>query len=142
MDNNNKGRFTSNLLSLQLQLKTLLEDAGGQNAVRMLDALCSLTPTEQEIALKVFKNVLERVATREDRIFSRRDKEMRELEDNLFEHIISDLKLSEKSDRKLSLVCGGKTVTSSKREKKSESKTVSLAERRARKDEPFKPILN
>ena len=48
-------RFSANFLSLQLQLKTLLEEAGGDDLIPFLDALTGLTRSEQKIALKLLR---------------------------------------------------------------------------------------
>ncbi len=143
MEEGPNGRFTSNLLSLQLQLKSLLDDAGGEHVVALLDSLCTLTSAEQEVALKIMRVVVERLAKRDERLLSGKDEQMRELEEFLYNDIVNSFethparKNSKKSTGKLAVVHGGKGSSV-----KEENRPICLAERRAKKSGDFKPVLN
>lgn len=107
--------FSRNLLSLELQLKTLLAGAGGEQTTELLDGLSRLSGTEQKIALGVFQRVLRRVLDGEKRVASADDKALREFEDSLFEDIESGITLEtarlEKNLRLLVLQGGRKKAS-------------------------------
>lgn len=116
------GAFSTGLMSLQVQLKGLLEGAGGDNAVELLDTLSTLSSSEQKIALEIFTRVLDRVGAQDERFLSESDKEMKELEDLLFDdimHAMADAAGNESqpipaaaTKKKLSVVDGGKSSSS------------------------------
>lgn len=143
MENDSKGRFSSALMSLQLQLKSLLDDAGGDHVVSLLDSLCTLTSAEQEIALKIMKVVVDRLSSRDERLLSAKDEHMKELEEFLYNDIVNSFeshasrKTAKKGTRKLAVVTGGKGTPAPE-----PSQPICLAERRAKKSTEFKPILN
>ena len=81
------GLFSANLFSLQLQIKTLLEGAGGDQALELLDTLCTLNKSEQRVALQVFQRCLARVAESEQNLCSTEDRALKEFEEQLYQDI-------------------------------------------------------
>ena len=106
-----EGLVSQSLFTLQLQLKTLLEGAGGEDALEFLDSLGELTRSEQKIILKMFNRVIERLRKSEIRLCSDEDKELLAFEENLYNEIIQTIEHGEKSNGKLHLevLDGGKS---------------------------------
>lgn len=110
MSETGNGDFSRNLLSLQLQLETLLEGAGGDKTIEFLDALSQLSKVEQEIALRIFRNVAYKLAVGEKRIMSEQDKELKQFEDQLFEDIVAYIEKEPSFTKpKLEVIDGGMT---------------------------------
>jgi hypothetical protein len=113
MEGKREGMVTRNLLSLELQLKTLFEDCGGQDSLQLLDALSKLSKREQEVALKMFAAVCEKVARSEQRVISKEEESLKNFEDDLFESIVAEIQAlpirMKKSVTDLRVVDGGKT---------------------------------
>ncbi len=86
-----KGYFSKNLFSLQIQLKTLFDGAGGRDACELLDRLSELTDTEQKISLKSFQRTLDRFVKSDHRVCSEQDRELQAFEKNLEEDLYQDL---------------------------------------------------
>ena len=106
-----KGRFSRNFFSLQLQLKTLMEEAGGDQVVGFLDTLCDLTASEQKVMLKIMTRVLERIAKGDQRLALDADRESAEFEENLVRDILAALRDAAKEPTrlgKLEVLPGGK----------------------------------
>ena len=105
------GLFSANLKSLNLQLKTLLEDCGGDNVQRLLDMLCRLNASEQEIVLKIFSNTLERLASGKIRLETCADRDRKEFEEELFGDIAKSIQLAIALplESKLEVIDGGKS---------------------------------
>jgi hypothetical protein len=114
------GEFTKSLLSLQLQLQTLLEGVGGEGTATLLDGLAKLSETERAVLIPVISQVIGRIANGEQRLTSDQDQRMKEFEDTLFESVLaamggsksessanSDITMAEAS-KKLAVVPGGK----------------------------------
>ena len=141
MANNGSGRFSKNLLSVKLQIQSLFEDVGGDNAIALLDSLCALTATEQKVALKVMKRVIDRLAQEEPRLLSPNEQRMQDLEDFIVSDIVRELSgetdSTEKSS-KLSLVPGGKLHGKAVGPKTS----LKLSSNPLRKESHLKPVLN
>jgi len=116
MNWSNGGDFTKNLLSLQMQLQTLLEGVGGENTAGLLDGLAKLSETERSIVIPLITRVINKVVMGEQRLMSEKDKELKEFEDSLFEGVLEALQnpnpqkqqTKEKSPR-LAVVPGGKS---------------------------------
>jgi len=133
-----KGTFSASLLSLQLQLKTLLEDAGGDTAVEFLNAVSSLHESEQKVVLETFTNIVNKIVNGEKRLVTEGDLARKEFEDNLFDDIIEAMQDAAKTAcvKKLTVVDGGKTP------KMPEKAPISLCEARKTKKISNKPLLN
>lgn len=136
---NKTGRFSKNLLSLKVQLQSLLDEAGGEHVIALLDSLCSLNGTEQKVALKVLKRVVDRLSLREGRLFTRNEKQMKELEDFLFNDIVREIEDNNEDSKnqktgKLSLVPGGKDLL--------KKQPLKLSDLRSKKEPHLKPVLN
>lgn len=115
------GEFTKSLLSLQLQLQTLLEGVGGEGTATLLDGLAKLSETERAVLIPVISQVIGRIANGEQRLTSDQDQRMKEFEDSLFESVLaamggtksessanSDKAQSADTSKKLAVVPGGK----------------------------------
>lgn len=109
------GNFTRNLLSLQLQLQTLLEGVGGEGTASLLDGLSQLSDAERKRIIPLLSRVVTRVVKGEKRLASAEDKELQNFEDSLFDSIMAALGQSSNDDlvestseRKLEMVPGGK----------------------------------
>jgi hypothetical protein len=110
------GDFTKSLLSLQLQLQTLLEGVGGEETAGLLDALAKLSETERSIVIPVLSKVISRIASGEQRLQTQDDIQLQEFENSLFESVLSAMgeavgepQSSRENARKLAVVPGGKT---------------------------------
>lgn len=86
-----KSRFSSNFLSLQLQLKTILEEAGGDDLMPFLDTLSSMNRSEQMVALRLFKRTLDRFVGGSMRLETLGDLALKEFEDSLFSGLLDDV---------------------------------------------------
>jgi hypothetical protein len=86
-----KSRFSSNFLSLQLQLKTILEEAGGDDLMPFLDTLSSMNKSEQMVALRLFKRTLDRFVGGSMRLETLGDLALKEFEDSLFSGLLDDV---------------------------------------------------
>ena len=113
------GVFSAGLLSLQLQLKNLLEGVGGDHAIQLLDALCRMSESEQKVALDVFTRALEKIASSEKRLFTDGDLALKEFEDNLYNDIVAAMEGASKSpkEHKFAVLNGGKNSNPLKVEK-------------------------
>ena len=139
------GTFTANLFSLQIQLKSLFDEAGGESSIKLLDKLARLSPTEQKLALTLFQKVIERVLSGELRVASERDKFMKELEDTLYSDILDSMKeasgdtprrsVAAAPSRKLEILDGGKA-------EERKEKTIDLKKARDARRVPIKPLMN
>ena len=108
MSSNDDKQFSANLLSLQLQLKTMLEEAGGDHTLGLLDALCKLNRSEQEIILSVLTRTVTNIAKSDARFVGAADEELKEFEDNLYHDIVSAMREASQPERRLEVVKGGK----------------------------------
>ncbi len=135
MVNRFKGSFSASFNSLKLQLASLLEEAGGDHALSLMDSLANLSRTEQEIVLGVFNRVCGRIAEGE-RLLSDTDKELKAFEENLYQDVIKGMCAFKEgqASNKLEVLKGGKT-------KRTSTSPIDLeSARRNRKSE--KPVLN
>lgn len=109
------GEFTRNLLSLQLQLQTLLEGVGGEGTASLLDGLAQLSESERKRIIPLLSRVVAQIVKGDKRLISAEDKEVKEFEDSLFQSIMCSLGASANDDRidpeaakKLEVFPGGK----------------------------------
>jgi hypothetical protein len=109
------GNFTRNLLSLQLQLQTLLEGVGGEGTSSLLDNIAQLSEAERKRIIPLLSRVISRVVQGEKRLISAEDRELKEFEDSLFDSIMTSIgqsanddRLEPSSDRKLEVLSGGR----------------------------------
>jgi hypothetical protein len=144
MDKGNTGYFSQAFLSLQLQIRTLLEGSGGSQSIEFLDALSQLGNKEQEIVLGVFQKVVERIAKNPNRLFTNADNAAKKFEDELYNDIMSAMSdaaaVKNISGKRLEVLEGGRSI-------KRTSKQNSVARRRISKSrraqcEYLKPVLN
>jgi len=83
------GDFTKNLLSLQLQLTTLLEGVGGNETAGLLDTLAKLNDSERSVIVPILTRVISRLIESGTRIQSEADLQMQDFENSLFESVLS-----------------------------------------------------
>ena len=109
------GDFTKSLLSLQLQLQTLLEGVGGDHTASLLDNIARLSDTERATIIPLIAKVIAKVAGGDKRLLSANDEELKDFEDSLYESVLAALgntAASAEPDRernpKLAVVSGGK----------------------------------
>lgn len=133
MGSNIDGPFSANLLALQLQLKTLLEESGGEAVVGLLDALCTLTGEEQQNVLRVFTSVIKRIAAGEVHLESEKDKELSKFENGLYLDLLQVLRQQQRRKPiKLEVLSGGKD------EQRGKGAVVDLSKYRTTE----KPVIN
>ena len=143
MDNfsKNKGDFSKNLFSLQMQLKTLLDGVGSENACSFLDQLSELNETERGIILKVFQRALNRLKESGISVKSLRDEQLEQFEETLYENLVDGMNAFKggRSSGSFSVVDGGKLPT---RKKSGKMISFSEAKRRRAKKQADSPIIN
>ena len=114
MNWSNGGDFTKNLLSLQLQLQTLMEGVGGDSTASLLDGLAKLTESERAVVIPLITRAIHNISGQENRLMSEKDKHLKDFEDSLFNGVIAALNKPREESRqdserapKLSVVSGG-----------------------------------
>ena len=112
------GDFTKSLLSVQLQIQTLLEGVGGDDSASLLDALAKLNDSERALVIPVLTKVILRVASGVQRLQTKTDIEMQEFENSLFESVLSAMDAAvatqtpnREPGKKLAVVPGGKAAS-------------------------------
>lgn len=132
------GTISSNLLSLQMQLKTVLEEAGGDAVLTLLDALCMLNRSEQVIALRTLNRIVKRIVLGDNRLFTSEDSARKDFEDGLYNEITRALRdTSEVENKKcFSVLDGGKCPEESR------DPIDFLKEKELRKSAKGKPYIN
>ena len=129
------GVFSANLMSLQLQLSTLLEDVGGEDTTALLDSMATLGVAERRVLLQSFKRVVQKIAAGPDRLLTSMDVNFQEFEDALYKDVLESMReaADEIGEQKLAVVPGGKRVrgvargvTSTPRKSKSKASRLHL----------------
>lgn len=119
-----EGIFSQNLFCLKLQVETLVDDAGGKDALDMLNLLCEIKPAEQPIVLAMFKRVLKKIVEGKIRLETANDQGLHEFEEQLYNSIINELdNAKEACTTSLKVLDGGKS-------KKTKSKTIDFEQAR------------
>ncbi len=133
-----KGSFSASLLSLQLQLKTLLEEAGGEVAVQFLNAVSNLHQTEQNTVLPIFTSIVEKISKGEERFATDGDLARKQFEDGLYNDILSAMREATEATcvKKFTVVNGGKAQEVVRKV------PVNLNEVRKNRKGVHKPFLN
>jgi uncharacterized protein with von Willebrand factor type A (vWA) domain len=115
MNWSNGGDFTKSLLSLQMQLQTLLEGVGGAETAGLLDGLAQLSEAERSVVIPRLTRTIREITKSDKRLMSEKDKEMKEFEDSLFEGVMEALKheptektATPDAGPKLAVLSGGK----------------------------------
>lgn len=116
MNWSNGGDFTKSLISLQMQLQTLLEGVGGEETAGLLDGLAKLSETERSLIVPLITKVINTIAHGDKRVMSAKDKELKEFEDALFNDVLAALEKpqsshtpSKEAGPRLAVVPGGKS---------------------------------
>jgi len=131
------GPISLSLLSLQAQIKTLLAEAGGENVINLLDALCRMNINEQEIVLKIFTRIIDRFISGEVRL-SEDQSELKNFEETLYSDLVSAMQeaTSSKGSMKLEVLQGGKDQRSCCRS------VVNINDLRKARQSSKRPTLN
>ncbi len=137
MDKTFDGTFSLCLSSLQVQLQSLFDEAGGKDAVRLLDNLSNLPPNQREAVLSCFNRVVERLSTQQESSTLHENVAVNDLEESLYSDISVNLKQS-LEPRRLEVLSGGKDRKFSLVDKT----PISIEEARKAKRTGLKPILN
>ncbi len=110
------GDFTKSLLSLQLQLQTLLEGVGGEETAGLLDGLAKLTDAERSAVIPKITKTINDIIQSEHRLMSEKDVELKRFEDSLFDGVLealqqqSNIAVAKKEvSPRLAVVPGGKS---------------------------------
>jgi hypothetical protein len=116
MNWSNGGDFTKSLLSLQMQLQTLLEGVGGEETAGLLDGLAQLSEAERALVIPRLTRTIKEIVKSDKRLMSDRDRELKDFEDSLFEGVMEALKhepgmtsATTETGPKLAVVAGGKS---------------------------------
>lgn len=130
-------RFTSNLLSLKLQLKTLFEDAGGDDAIALLDLLATLSHGEQKVVHSMFRRVIAKLLELDLQLSSMEEDMLKEFEETLYQDIVSALhdESESQTSKRLEVLSGGKT-------KRSKAAVVDISEIRKTRRDTTKPFAS
>lgn len=138
--NGGSNRFSANFISLQLQLKTLLEEAGGDELMPFLDALGTMNRSEQKTILKLLTRTIEKVVATTPRLATDGDLALKEFEDSLYADLAHALETGESKHptrpRKIEVLSGGKAA------QEPEKTPIDLAAARKRKRISSDSILN
>lgn len=115
MDWSQGGDFSKSLLSLQLQLNTILEGVGGEEAATLMDTMGKLTNKEREIILPLVNRVIQRLLQENERLSSLEDAELKDFENALYESVLAAMNDSQDPKKKVTdakhkfaIVNGGK----------------------------------
>jgi hypothetical protein len=104
-----EGSFSRSFLGLQLQLQTLLEEAGGNETANLLDRLSELSRAEQHIIINLFSRTVDRIVSQSVRLSSEEDHELHEFEEQLYQQVLSAFRRSAAiNSRGLHVVDGAK----------------------------------
>ena len=143
MSDSQEGNFSANLLSLQLQLKTLLDGAGGDSTIKFLDLLSTLNPSEQKLALAAFSAVLDKIRSGQERLFTEEDRNLKEFEDSLYREILGSMRdvANNSEPKRIEVLDGGKSRSPFAKAAVSKTPIDFSAARRNRRAKP-KPLLN
>jgi hypothetical protein len=114
MNWSNGGDFTKSLLSLQMQLQTLLEGVGGEETAGLLDGLAQLSEAERSLVIPRLTRTIKEIVRSDKRLMSDRDRELKDFEDSLFDGVMEALKhepgvTPTETGPKLAVVPGGKS---------------------------------
>lgn len=116
MNWSNGGDFTKSLISLQMQLQTLLEGVGGEETAGLLDGLAKLSETERSLVIPLITKAINAIALGDKRVMSAKDKELKEFEDSLFNDVLAAIEkpplssgATKETGPRLAVVPGGKS---------------------------------
>lgn len=131
------GPFSLGFQSVQLQLKALLEGVGGEQALKLLDALSQLSAEEQEQVLRSCNRAIKTLCSRPERQASTGNAALKDFEEGLYQDILRGIK-SEPHAPRLEVLCGGKEPLP----RPSARSPLDLAKARKLKELRTKPLLN
>ena len=114
MNNSEKNSFSNNFTSLQMQLKTLFEDAGGNDTLRFLDLISQLGEEEKRLVLAHFSNVIAKILAGNLRLTTQSDIEKSEFENALYADLIDAIQNPQQLEFKLELIHGKKGMIEKK----------------------------
>lgn len=134
-----KGQFSLSFLTLQAQIKTLMEDAGGEKLIALLDALASLNATQQAVIIDAFTHSVNEIIAGNIELDLPDPENTDQLVDSLCDDIttaISDMRRKASKKGKFEVLDGGKS------EPKPAGSVVTISELRRAREEGRDPILN
>jgi len=116
MDEKFSHKFSHTLLSLQLQLKTLLEEVGGDHALGLLDALSKLNRSEHNAILSVLTRAVKNIAASDVRFSSSSEEALQEFEEDLYQDLLNAMKEAsqQSAERRFEVLPGGRGVSAAK----------------------------
>jgi len=143
-DYKSRGPVSFGLLSLQLQIKTLLEDCGGVNAVELLDLMSDIPGAELRAGLmKSFIKVAKRLVEEGRFPESVEGRLAADLEEELYKDILAmlhdkEIEAKPEGDRTFEVLEGGK---SSNKSLKPKAQVVDIEEMRRARQTAEKPLM-
>ena len=99
MKTRNAGIFRLSLKAIKLQLATLMDEAGGEQAIELMDVLSDLNPAKRDIIIKSFIETVEKLSEKDPSL--RLDSTA--LEDQLFNEIVEDIEKTNQVEKKFQL---------------------------------------
>lgn len=93
-----RGDFTRSFMSLQLQLEHLLEEAGGDEVVELLDLLACFRKSERSRLLPVLREALANVLAAGVSVANSEDRELESFEEGLYENLVTALESANSPD--------------------------------------------
>ena len=138
------GDFSKSLFSIQLQLNCLLEEAGGESALELLDALCTLNKSEQRLVLSIFKKTIKKLASEEERLCTKEDAELKNFEEELYDGVMKSIKaklIETKTGRRFAILDGGKSQKEENPADK-DPDLIDFEKERAARLSTTKPVVN
>ena len=136
MDKKFEGTFSLGYFSLKMQLQNLFEDAGGESAVALMDAISNVAPAKRDALLKTFTEVAKKVAA-ESSSNQQAENSDSNLEEALYSSIMGNL-AQNGAGRHLEVVSGGKDKQLAQKNRT----LISLEEARKSRKGSVKPFLN
>ncbi len=130
MSEDREGKISRNIKSLQWQISSVLEEAGGDAATRVLDKLSNLERSEQKLVLRIFERVVSQIVSGDIHLETKEDRDRSEFEENLLNDIQSAIlfeRARREDRRKFHVIDGGRNE-----QELQASKTIDLDSARER----------
>ncbi len=139
--NEKSGVFSRNLFSLQLQLKTMLDGIGGEDATELLDLLGQLNGSERKLALKVLNRTLRKIVDGKERLETENDIQEKAFEEALYKDIMNSFFTAQPMEKGsgFSVLDGGKER---KKKKKNSKRIIDFESFKSQKKSPTLTVLN
>lgn len=139
MTKKNDGLFSQSLKSLEIQLKTLFYGSGNERSIAFLDSLSNLGLMEQELVLKRFTKIIDRILSGDNRLLTEEDIAQKEIENEIYSDIIGAMneavKIEKLSGKRLEVLDGGKKNLN-------KNVLIDLSQAKKGRKHNLKPVLN